>query len=213
MKETELQAISYSHPTDAPEHTSAYVWGPVMDLLAAQPAKRVFDVGCGNGSFARHLKKNGYEVSGIDISKQGIAQANKTDPSMKLEIGSAYDPLVERFGTFPVVVSLEIVSHLYAPRDFARTVADLLEPNGMAIITTPYHGYLKNLVLALTGKMDAHFNALWDHGTIKFWSVATLTTLFEEVGLQREHVRRAGRVAALAKSMILAFRKPRGPST
>jgi 2-polyprenyl-6-hydroxyphenyl methylase/3-demethylubiquinone-9 3-methyltransferase len=79
----------------------------------------------------------------------------------------------------------------------------------MAIITTPYHGYLKNLLLAVTGKMDGHFNALWDHGTIKFWSVPTLTSLFEEVDLKREQVLRVGRVAALAKSMIVVFRKPR----
>ncbi len=72
------------------------------------------------------------------------------------------------------MISLEVVEHLYFPRKFARTVYDLLEPGGTAIISTPYHGYWKNLVMALTGTMDAHFTALWDHGHIKFWSI-TLT--------------------------------------
>jgi hypothetical protein len=41
-------------------------------------------------------------------------------------------------------------------------------------IMTPCHGYFKNLLLALTGKLDAHHDPLWDHGHIKFWSVPTL---------------------------------------
>jgi len=73
-----------------------------------------------------------------------------------------------------VVLSLEVVEHLYAPRHYARTVFELLRPGGVAVISTPYHGYWKNLALALMGKLDAHFTALWDHGHIKFWSVRTL---------------------------------------
>jgi hypothetical protein len=67
---------------------------------------------------------------------------------------------------------------------------------------------LKNLALALSGHMDLHFTALWDHGHIKFWSVDTLTRLFEEQGLIREDLKRVGRFPLLAKSMILTFRKP-----
>ena len=77
-----------------------------------------------------------------------------------------------------------------------------------AEITGPYHGYLKNFALAITGKMDAHFTALWDHGHIKFWSVKTLRELLEEAGLKVERFERVGRVPALAKSMIAVARKP-----
>ena len=105
-------------------------------------------------------------------------------------------------------MSLEVVEHVYAPRDYARCVASLLQPRGLAIISTPYHGYWKNLALALTGKLDGHFTALWDHGHIKFWSVRTLTQLLEETGLKVERVYRVGRFPVLAKSMILVARKP-----
>ncbi len=85
---------------------------------------------------------------------------------------------------------------------------DLFEPGGIAVISTPYHSYWKNLVLAITGKMDSHFTALWDHGHIKFWSVNTFTKLLSGQGLNRERVIRVGRMPILAKSMILTFRKP-----
>lgn len=79
---------------------------------------------------------------------------------------------------------------------------------GAAILSTPYHGYWKNLAMALSGKMDAHFTALWDHGHIKFWSINTLTALLEEAGLRDLHFERVGRFPALAKSMIAVARKP-----
>lgn len=62
--------------------------------------------------------------------------------------------------------SLEVVELLYFPRKFASEVYNLLTLGDIAILSTPYHGYLKNLVLALTGKMDAHVTALWDYGHI-----------------------------------------------
>jgi len=62
--------------------------------------------------------------------------------------------------------------------------------------------------MALTGKMDSHFTALWDHGHIKFWSIKTLTTLLTEAGFIDIHFERVGRVPLLAKSMIAIVRKP-----
>ncbi len=70
------------------------------------------------------------------------------------------------------------------------------------MISTPYHSYLKNLVLAVTGMMDAHFTVLWDHGHIKFWSMPTLTKLLKEAGFNAVRFERVGRVPILAKSMI-----------
>jgi 2-polyprenyl-6-hydroxyphenyl methylase/3-demethylubiquinone-9 3-methyltransferase len=84
----------------------------------------------------------------------------------------------------------------------------LLTEGGTAIISTPYHGYLKNLTIALLGKYDAHHNPLWDHGHIKFWSPSTLGTLLEETGFQDVSFARVGRVPPLAKSMIAVAHKP-----
>jgi 2-polyprenyl-6-hydroxyphenyl methylase/3-demethylubiquinone-9 3-methyltransferase len=58
-----------------------------------------------------------------------------------------------------------------------------LKPAGHFIVSTPYHGWLKNVVLALSGKMDNHFTALWDGGHIKFWSRETLSRLLRSKGL------------------------------
>ena len=207
---TAADISGYRYNDAAPTCAHAYLLPALADALESLdlPAGRAFDLGCGNGAVADWLAGRGFEVAGVDPSTAGIAEANRQFPDLNLRVGSAYDPLSETYGTFPLVVSLEVVEHVYAPRDYARCVADLLEPGGAALISTPYHGYWKNLALAATGKLDAHFTALWDHGHIKFWSPATLTELLTGAGLEVRAVRRVGRVPALAKTMLAIARKP-----
>ena len=75
------------------------------------------------------------------------------------------------------------------------------------IVTIPYHGYLKNLVLSLLGKWDYHHTAFWCGGHIKLWSVKTLTKLLEEAGFEVVSMRGLGRMPWLWKSMILVAKK------
>jgi len=191
--------------------TNDYLLPIVKEILQAwswrSNEKKLFDLGCGNGAFANELSKLGYVVIGVDPSEEGIRFAKESYPQLKLELGSAYDNLAERYGQFEVVLSMEVIEHVYDPRRFVRCLEQLLKPEGLLILSTPYHGYLKNLVLALTNKWDNHFTALWDHGHIKFWSVKTLSILLNEVGLQIEKVYRVGRIPPLAKSMIVCARK------
>lgn len=201
----------YIFHSPGPTWSNNYLWKPLTQWISAQQAtdRRIFEVGCGNGATAGMLTELGFEVTAIDPSVSGIEVARASYTGPIFNIASAYEDLAERFGTFPLVVSLEVIEHCYSPREFARTVFDLLEPGGIACISTPYHGYLKNLALAITGKLDAHFTALWDGGHIKFWSRKTLATLLLEAGFECVEFQRIGRVPPLAKSMLAIATKPR----
>ncbi len=111
-------------------HQHAYLLPTVYRLLdgLGLPGgpRRLFELGCGNGSVANVLAQRGWDVTGVDPSVEGIAQARVAYPELRLECGSAYDDLAGQYGRFPVVLSLEVVEHVYAPRDYARTVFDLL---------------------------------------------------------------------------------------
>ena len=144
---------------------------------------------------------------GVDPSLSGITQARQAFPDIPFELASAYDDLKMRHGTFSVVVSLEVIEHCYDPRRFAQTVYDCLEVDGLGFISTPFHGYWKNLMLALTGKWDDHLTALWDGGHIKFFSVKSLGTLLRETGFRQIGFLRVGRIPPLAKSMVAVVRK------
>lgn len=205
-----MDALSdYPYSAAHASHTHAYLWEPLVPLVrAATPVGRIFELGCGNGATAAMLAGLGYEVTGVDPSESGIRIAKEAHPGVRLEEGSAYDDLAGRYGRFPVVVSLEVVEHVYSPRKFARTVFDLLEPGGTAIISTPFHGYWKNLLIALAGKSDDHWTPLWEGGHIKFWSEKTLRQLLEDAGFEDVRFVRAGRIPPLAMSMIAVARRP-----
>jgi 2-polyprenyl-6-hydroxyphenyl methylase/3-demethylubiquinone-9 3-methyltransferase len=151
------------------------------------------------------LSSLGFDVLGVDTSESGIAQAQAS--GVKAQLGSAYDDLASVYGTFPLVVSLEVIEHCYDPRAFGRTFLSLVAPGGLGFLSTPYHGYFKNIALAVSGKMDRHFSALWDGGHIKFFSIKTLRALLEEAGATKLQFLRVGRTPPLAKSMVAIVHK------
>ena len=210
MTDVSTDISGYRYDQAGLNHSHDYLLPTLFRLLdEVNPAgqRRLFELGCGNGSVAHALTQRGWDVTGVDPSAEGIAQAKCAYPDLKLYSGSAYDNLAAQYGQFPVVLSLEVVEHVYSPRDYATSVFSLLQ-GGTAILSTPYHGYWKNLALALSGKLDRHFTALWDHGHIKFWSIRTLSTLLEEVGFRDLQFERVGRIPPLAKSMIAVALRP-----
>jgi 2-polyprenyl-3-methyl-5-hydroxy-6-metoxy-1,4-benzoquinol methylase len=178
---------------------------PTVTRLLTAPKKgaSLFDLGCGNGAVTAYCKNLGYRVRGIDASVDGIEQARRAHPDIPFDQASAYEDLVGVYGQFDVILSLEVVEHLYSPRQYAATLYNLCKVDGVAIVSTPYHGYWKNLALALSGKLDTHFTALWDYGHIKFWSVKTLGILLTEAGFRDLRFYRVGRLPLFAKSMIV----------
>jgi 2-polyprenyl-6-hydroxyphenyl methylase/3-demethylubiquinone-9 3-methyltransferase len=186
------------------DDTHTYLWPALRHEIARRTCaeRRAFDLGCGNGSTLQELRRLGFKAIGVDMSESGVALARQNGASAYT--GSAYDDLAGRFGQFSLVTSFEVIEHCYDPRAFVRTFLSLIAPRGMGILSTPYHGYWKNLALAVTGKMDAHFTVLWDGGHIKFFSIRTLDELLrEQLGPHATvHYRRVGRIPALAKSMI-----------
>lgn len=193
-----MSLADYHYGSGEASHVQNYLMPTVLRLLP--PPCRIFELGCGNGATAHELAKLGYEVMGVDPSKEGI-QLGRLRPGVRFEQASAYDDLTT-FGTFPAVLSLEVVEHLFQPRRFARTIRSLLEPNGIAIISTPYHAYIKDLARALLNRRD---DPLWDYGHIKQWTRKTLGELFSEVGMREVAFHRVGRIPQLAKSMVCVF--------
>lgn len=185
---------------------------PQVLALAGEikPGMRVLDVGCGNGYSCGEFLKKGCEVTGIDLSEQGIAVARRTYPQGRFEVLPADDRLLGNLqvAPFDLIISTEVVEHLYAPRPYVRGCFQALRPGGRFICTTPYHGYLKNLLLAVTGRWDAHANPLWDGGHIKLWSRTTLSALLTEAGFENLQFRGAGRAPRLWMTMIMSGDKP-----
>lgn len=169
---------------------------------------RVLDLGCGNGYFSGRLARLGFDVVGMDNSASGIEQAVRHHAPARFAVGDCQDPSsVASLGSFDAVVSVEVIEHVPSTRAFVGTVSAALRPGGVAVITTPYHGWLKNVLVALLGRHDRHFDPLWEGGHLKFFSKAKLCSAFAKQGFELIAARRVGRVPVLAKSLVAAFRR------
>jgi 2-polyprenyl-3-methyl-5-hydroxy-6-metoxy-1,4-benzoquinol methylase len=158
-------------------HMHRHLLPPLFELCGELllPGSRVLDVGCGNGFTAGQFLERGCEVVGIDLSESGIELARQKYPNARFEVVRADERILVNLecNPFDIVVSTEVIEHLYAPRLYIQGCYAALKRGGRFICSTPYHGYLKNLLIALTGRTIAHATPLWDGGHIKLWDRAT----------------------------------------
>lgn len=207
----ETEYKDYGFHSSAPTHMHSRYMPPIFRLCGAiGDGTRVLDVGCGNGCAAGQFLARGCTVVGIDLGERGVEIARQTYPNGRFEILPADDQLLERLcePPFDIVVSTEVVEHLYAPRAYAQGCFEALKPGGLFICTTPHHGYLKNLTLSVMGHWDVHANPLWDGGHIKLWSRNTLHQLLTETGFVNINFHGAGRLPWLWMTMIMSGQKP-----
>ena len=181
-----------------------------IDIVSGlENVNSVCDLGCGNGYMAGRLAELGYNVTGVDASESGIAIARANFLQSTFVHATIDSSLRDRtrLQPFDLVVSSDVIEHLYRPADLIEAAASLVKPNGRILIGTPYHGYLKNLVLSVTGKMDSHFCVHDVGGHIKFFSVRTLSDLLTKHGFSDLKFSYYGRALWLWKNMICHARK------
>ena len=184
----------------------------VIDNLNESRQSTILDVGCGGGAFLDALYKRGFrKIYGFDSSVSGIAVAKKNFSHLmdNYFVHSAYDERLpnELPRQFDIITSTEVIEHLYSPKTYLTNLRHWLKDDGYLIISTPYHGYLKNLGIALLGGFDNHFNSIYDGEHIKFVSKRTINKLLADNGFQLVKFQGSGRAPFLWRSMILLIKK------
>ncbi|MCA0132441.1 class I SAM-dependent methyltransferase [Winogradskyella alexanderae] len=196
----------YNWRNDGFSHAHSYLIPALIDMLP-NDGSPILDLGCGNGAIANYLLDQGFDVYGIDASETGIALAKTKHPERFFIHDVSTDALPEPLQEIPfkTIISTEVIEHLYSPRKYIQFCSDILiqSGGGALIISTPYHGFLKNLALSIFNAWDSHFTVLWDGGHIKFWSYKTLGVLLREYDFKSLAFKGCGRLPYLWKSMII----------
>ncbi len=190
-----------------PDHV--YTFPVIESLFPINKGQRlnVFDAGCGNSTIAMKISALGHQVTGIDISEDRIVIATKVHPKVHFEVASVYDDLPSIIDDVDVVVSSEVIEHLYDPQRYLDNMMSIIRTGGYVILTAPYHGYLKNLALSLFNYWDKHNTVDWVGGHIKFFSENTLSKMLIEAGFSNVTYNNVGRLTWLWKSMVFRAQK------
>jgi 2-polyprenyl-3-methyl-5-hydroxy-6-metoxy-1,4-benzoquinol methylase len=174
------------------------------DLQQIQPAA-VIDAGSGTGWTVQQLKRRSYNVVGLDISATAIQEALRQDPHgtyLQAVLDGARWPIES--GQVDLVYSFEVIEHLIMVRNFFQECHRVLRPNGFIALTTPYHGLVKNVLLAAVG-FDKHFSV--EGGHIRFFSPRSLVSVLRNSGFKITHIKFYGRIRPVAQGMYVLAQK------
>lgn len=200
--------VEYQYNDANENYAHHYIIPNLLNLLKGKNKSNILDLGCGNGSLAKKITENGFDnIYGTDASSQGIAIAKRFNKERFFvqDLSSNELPKELQNIVFKTIISIEVIEHLYNPDEFIAFCKNILVKNGGGelIISTPYHGYLKNLLLSIFDKWDFHHTVDWQGGHIKFWSKNTLSKILIKHGFSIEEFKGCGRFPFLWKSMII----------
>ena len=109
----------------------------------------ILEVGIGSGYFAKFFLEQ-YQTSnytGLEYDSRLIEVTNQKAPNANLIQGNAEEFCLDH--EFDIVVSLQVVEHLYNPEAMIGKIFDHLKPGGFLVVTTPN---LSGLGASLMGK-------------------------------------------------------------
>lgn len=118
-------------------------WPWVLERIKAHSPKAstLLDVGCGAGFLANRMAKEGFKVTGVDLSAESLRVAKKFDPTQSVSYthADAYQlPFADE--SFDVVVTMDFLEHVYEPEKIVAECARVLKPHGLFF----YHTFNRN---------------------------------------------------------------------
>ena len=97
--------------------------------------KKLLDIGSGSGYFMNHMKKNGYDVTGVEISEKATALCEKT---FGIKAHSPSEFIEEKLDTNYDIISLwHVFEHVYSYDTYFDLFSKSLNDKGYLIMALP----------------------------------------------------------------------------
>ena len=144
--------------------------------------KSALDVGCGAGLLAEPLARLGAKVTAVDAAPELIKVAKVHAAKQELKIDYRHAAVEDIRGTFDLVTSMEVIEHVADPQAFLNSLAALVAPGGLMILSTPNRtAWSKLLMVTIAEGIGQIPKGTHDHG--KFITPEEMKAMMAAAGL------------------------------
>jgi 2-polyprenyl-6-hydroxyphenyl methylase/3-demethylubiquinone-9 3-methyltransferase len=177
-------------------------------MAHVRPGMRVLDVGCGEGSFTLELARAGAAVVGIDVAEEPLRRARARHRELELRLVDDGGSWALPDAGFDLVWAGEVIEHVADTARWLSEIRRVLRSDGTLLLSTPAHGRLRMLRLALSARaFEEHFEPRSEH--LRFYSRRSLTSLLVDFGFREIEVRPAGGPAGARRVLLARARRSR----
>ena len=175
--------------------------------------KRILDLGCSRGLLLERFRRyEGAEFVGIELDAADRAEAEARGIHVDVHQINAFEgeQIVARLpyddASFDIVLAAEIIEHIVDTAGFVNEIARVLQPGGVAFLSTPNILWWKYRLDLVRGHYPdpLEYRLLYgaDFGHVRTFTPAALREVVESAGLEVVGVagKRLGSISSLART-------------
>jgi 2-polyprenyl-3-methyl-5-hydroxy-6-metoxy-1,4-benzoquinol methylase len=165
---------------------------------------KILDLGCDTGDTTNSLSKLGFDVTAVDLDEKRVEELSKVQENVKILQQDLEKQFQFEDNTFDLIWAGDIIEHLMDTENFVKEIYRVLKPGGRFIVSTPYHGFIKNFMIILLN-FDKHFNPSDEH--VRFYTLKSLREQLERNNFSIIKFELLGRISIIAKNMVFFCKK------
>jgi SAM-dependent methyltransferase len=161
-----------------------YYQGGRTEMLKFIPetAKKVLEIGCGEGNFGSLLKAQlGAEVWGIEYEPEQATVASKQiDKILCGDVMLLVDQLPEHY--FDVIICNDVLEHLTDPYTVLKKIKTKLTDKGVVVSSLPNIRYFRNFFdLVFRRNWDYTERGIMDFTHFRFFTINSIRKMYENL--------------------------------
>jgi ubiquinone/menaquinone biosynthesis C-methylase UbiE len=158
-------------------------------LDRVKPGDAVLDLGSGEGDFAAAALAAGARPIAVDVAQRALDRARAKHPELSdLRLTPPHGPFPLKDGEADLVWASEVIEHVADTARWLSEVRRVLRPGGRLLLTTPLHGRITGVRIALAG-FPPDFDPRGEH--LRFYTRASLREVLEDFDFGDVRIRAA----------------------
>jgi glycosyltransferase involved in cell wall biosynthesis len=174
----EFEEFFVHYPLKQSKASSHYY---ALQLVGAR--QDVLDIACGEGFFARELKKSDNRVTGIDLLPR-VSETSALDRYFSADLEQGISPVIEqlRGERFSRVLLLDVLEHLKRPETILDECHEVLGKDGLLIVSVPNIANITVRLRLAFGRFNYTERGILDRTHYRFFTRKTIRKLVEKHG-------------------------------